>query len=152
MKINFKNCVLFPTVVYSLLFVSCKLAQDEFPPYVVSKPVCLIEQKIGYFNFVGIEFDLFNSGDKNISNFYISFMVYDADTQKNPFAGSNVIKMSFDGLVKRQETQKFFVDLDSYVYTVPAKAYLIDFFCITKIVYEDGSTWEDTAGVYYTNS
>jgi hypothetical protein len=114
--------------------------------------VCLIEDKPGYFRFAGIEFDFFNASEKNISNFYISFMVYDADTQRNPFIGSNVIKMSFDGLVRHQELQKFFVNLDDHIYVIPDKPYLIDFFCVTKIIYEDGSRWEDRAGVYYTCS
>ncbi|GHV88641.1 hypothetical protein AGMMS50267_10010 [Spirochaetia bacterium] len=152
MKISFKTSIIVVSLAASLVVSSCKFIQDEPPPYVVSKPVCLIEAKPGYFNFAGIEFDFFNASEKAITNIYLSFMVYDADTKKNPFIGSNVIKMSFDGVIKQQEQKKFFISLDNYSFTIPAKPYLIDFFCVTKIIYEDTSQWEDPSGVYYTNS
>jgi hypothetical protein len=136
-----------------LLFIfSCADIQGDPPPFVISKPKCLIENKPGYFAFAGIEFDFLNKKEKTVSNIYVSFILYDADTKTNPLIGSNIIKMSFDGMVKSKERQKFFISLDSYVYTIPDKAYLIDFFYIAKIVYEDGSQWEDTNGIYFAKS
>ncbi|GHU96926.1 hypothetical protein FACS189483_01380 [Spirochaetia bacterium] len=133
-----------------LLASSC--APNEAPPYVVSKPICLIERMSGYFNFAGIEFDFFNAGEKNISDLYVSFIIYDADTKKNPLIGTNIIKVRFNDTIKRQELKKLYISLDSYIYESPAKPYLVDFFCITRISYDDGSLWEDPAGVYYTTS
>ncbi|GHT57757.1 hypothetical protein FACS1894109_10600 [Spirochaetia bacterium] len=147
MKIKYGLIFLFP-----LLVCSCVLTEQDLPPYVISRPVCLTGSKPGYFTFAGIEFDFSNVSGKNISGISLSFMVYDADTKKNPLIGSNTIKMSFEGLVKPQELKKFFISLDQYIYTAPDKAYLIDFFCITKIIYEDGSRWEDPGFLYYTGT
>jgi hypothetical protein len=148
-KIKSKNYAMCFILGFTLL--SC-VSESEPPPFVIGKPVCIIAAKPGYYAFGGIEFEFLNISDKKISGMNISFMVYDADTRRNPFIGSNLIKLRFGGDIAPHESKKLIISLDNYMYAAPVKPYIIDFFYIAEINYADGSRWEDTAGVYYTNS
>jgi hypothetical protein len=129
------------------MFISCKLQQTT-PPYIISGLVCSLENKPGYYTFAGVEFDFMNISEKDISSIAVSFMVYDAVTESSPFIGSNIIKIRFDGKVKPQKNTRFIVSLDPYIYIVPKIPYIIDYFYIAEIVYEDGEKWEDSYGIY----
>jgi hypothetical protein len=131
---------------------SCQTLQEDAPPYVISKPVCSIEPNPGYYLFAGIEFDFLNISDKNISEINISFMVFDADTESNPFIGSNIIKVNFTDNINPGELKRLIISLDYYMYVAAEKPYLIDFFYVAEIKYADGSSWEDQFGIYYTSS
>lgn len=140
-------------IIMILLFLlSCNIFNPDPPPFVITKPICLIEGLPGYFSYAGIEFSFQNTTVKNITSLNLSFMVYGAEKKDNPFIGSNLIKMRFDGTIEGQGQKKFYISLDPYIYSAPVKPYIIDFFCINEIFYEDGSHWEDALGIYYTSS
>lgn len=129
---------------------SCVLGNEAAPPFVLSRPECYIEERAGYYVFAGVEFDFLNTGSKSIAEIDVSFMIYDAETQRSPCAGSNIIRVRFRGSVQAGEKKRFIVSLDPYIYAAPRSPYIIDFFYIPEIIYQDGSTWADKAGVYYT--
>jgi hypothetical protein len=79
-------------------------------------------------------------------------MVYDAETKRSPFIGSNTIKVTHNGTVAPGEKILFITSLDPYTHIAPSKPYIIDFFYISRIEYSDGSAWEDKYGVYHTGS
>jgi hypothetical protein len=136
-----------------LSFYSCKeFYQPTEAPYIISKPSCVIGYRDAYYRFVGIEFGFTNITEKTIVSINISCMVFDADTSKNPFIGSNLLKLSYSGSIAPQSTKEMIISLDRYIYVAPDKPYLIDFFYIAEIKYEDGSSWSDMLGIYYTNS
>jgi hypothetical protein len=127
------------------------IIRDNPPPYVITKPLCIAGKSEGYYNFAGVEFEFLNVSDKNISKFNVSFIVYDADTQKNPLAGSNIINVGFEGEIEPDKIRKYIISLDSYLYTVPEKPFIIDHFYVAEIYYSDGSNWKDISGVYFVN-
>ncbi len=141
--------------LFLLLFFSlgsCAILTPESPPYIITKPVCLIENKPGSYPNMGVEFTFTNTSSKTITSFSVSFMVYDAETELNPFVGQNTIRASLSGMIPAQSMKECSFSLDEYVYVVPDEPYLIDFFYISEINYDDGSQWTDTFGVYYTRS
>ncbi len=79
-------------------------------------------------------------------------MVYDAETEENPFMGSNIIKASFSGTIPGKGIKECAVSLDQYLYVVPDDPYLIDFFYVSEINYENGDQWTDKNGTYHTRS
>jgi hypothetical protein len=133
-----------------LALASCALTADSAPPYVISKPFSRSGEKSGHFVFAGIEFTFLNTGSKTISNITVSCMVFDAETSKNPFIGSNIITASFNGDIPAGGKTDLNISLDQYIYAAPEKPYLIDFFYVSRIGYTDGSVWEDRNGIYYT--
>jgi hypothetical protein len=133
-----------------LLAASCKLAADSAPPYVITKPISYCTEKPGYYTFAGIEFVFLNASTKTAVEIAASCMVFDPDSHKNPFIGSNMIRAVFKGAVPGGQKKDFIIPLDPYIYSAPDSPYLIDFFYISRIVYEDGSVWEDNNGIYHT--
>ena len=75
-------------------------------------------------------------------------MIYDAETKKNPFIGSNLIKAVSNETIESGESKELIIPLDKYVYRIPEKPYLIDHFFIRKLTFSDGSVWEDKTGAY----
>jgi hypothetical protein len=134
--------------------VSCDAFRvtDGYPPFTISKPVSAVGEKMNYYTFAGVEFSYLNTGSKTVSRVSVSFMVFDAATQKSPFIGSNIIKITFDGEIRGGVKKDFVIPLDPYIYAAPAVPYLIDFFYISEVVFADGSVWEDSGGVYHTGS
>jgi hypothetical protein len=140
-------------LIFILSVFSCKeLYQPEEIPYIISKPSCVIGTRDNFYQFIGVEFNFANTAGKTVSSVYISFMVFDADNSENPLAGSNLIKRSYSGSIPAQSTKEMIISLDKYIYTVPDKPYLIDFFYIAEIQYENGSSWSDPQGIYYVRS
>ncbi|MDR0909112.1 MAG: hypothetical protein LBM77_05040 [Spirochaetaceae bacterium] len=137
-------------VLFVLSFSACPM--NETPPYVVSVPQCLVGSKESYYQFAGIEFEFLNASDKTISAIHISCRVYDAETERNPFIGSNQINVSFDENIEAGVKKKLIITLDPYIYNAPEEPYLIDFFYIAKIEYADGSKWEDAYGTYHVSN
>jgi hypothetical protein len=43
-----------------LVLVSCELAVENSPPYVISAPVSFCEERPGYYAFAGVEFNYHN--------------------------------------------------------------------------------------------
>jgi hypothetical protein len=79
-------------------------------------------------------------------------MVYDTATGDNPLIGSNIINASFSEMILAQTTKECIISLDQYLYIAPTEPYLIDFFYVSEINYDDGSQWTDRNGTYYTRS
>ena len=48
------------------LFGSCSLECRESPPYIVGKPRCVIGEKSGCYLVAGIEFDFYNTDDREL--------------------------------------------------------------------------------------
>jgi hypothetical protein len=124
----------------------------EAPPFVIGKPVSVAGEREGYYKYAGVEFTCHNKNTKTMSVISVSFMVYDAETSKTPFIGSNIIKADFEGELAGDEEKLFIISLDTYIYTAPDKPYLIDFFYISRVEFVDGSVWEDPYGAYHTRS
>lgn len=135
-----------------LIACGCSFQETENPPYIVSNLVCVAGANEGYYRYSGVNVNFYSTGKKPITGMKISFIVYDPQTKKNPFYGSNIIKFKYSGSIAPNVETPLAISLDPYVFSVPKEPYLIDMFTISKITYSDGSVWEDQAGVFYTRS
>lgn len=140
-------------LLFLVLFSACSPIQPlTAPPYIISKPQCIIGEKEGYYSAAGIEFFYINIDQKTVTEFEVSFIVYDSVTTQNPFIGSNSIKSSFLGELPPNSKKQLSLSLDEYMYVIPDTPYLLDHFYISRITFDDGSTWEDQNGIYSTRS
>ena len=150
--------VSFVTVVIAaILFMACEypdwvivdnpqLAPSEVPPFVITKPVVEIAERINYFKCAGIVFKFLNNSEEPVDKITVSFMLFDTKTQASPFTGSNVFEIEKWGFVASGENKEICISLDNFIYVAPNEPYLIDFFYISEILYTDGSAWQDRHG------
>jgi hypothetical protein len=118
------------------------------PPYVITKPVFEITERIDYFHYAGVVFNFKNTAAKQVDKITVSFTLFDPETQLSPFIGSNVFKITKLIEVLPGENKEIIISLDPYIYIAPDEPYLIDSFYIAAIHYTDGSNWEDKIGLY----
>jgi len=118
------------------------------PPYTITKPMCEIIERPGYFNYAGIVFNFLNTSDKIVDEVKVSFMLFEANSDENPFIGSNIFEITMLTIVAPKENKEIIISLDQYITIAPSEPYLIDFFYISEIHYKDGSTWQDKHGIY----
>jgi hypothetical protein len=128
--------------------LGCHIFHPQGVPFTLSKPECVIGGNEDYYAVAGIVFTFYNTSAKKIKRIEISCMIYDAETKKNPFIGSNLIKAVSNETIESGESKELIIPLDKYVYRIPEKPYLIDHFFIRKLTFSDGSVWEDKTGAY----
>lgn len=121
---------------------------SEVPPFVISRPVVEITERINYFKCAGIVFKFLNTAQKDADRLTVSFMIYDTKTQASPFIGSNNFKITKLDYISAGENKEICISLDQFIYVSPTEPYLIDFFYISEIHYTDGSIWQDIYGKY----
>jgi hypothetical protein len=134
------------------VLVSCvpiTKGDSDAPPYVVTSPVCVVGERTGYYQFIGIEFYFLNTSPKEISQITVSFRVFDAQTEKNPLVGSNLFELTLLGSIYADEKKEMIIPFDRDIYKAPSEPNLIDFFYVSEILYVDCSTWEDPYGTYH---
>jgi len=123
-------------------------AQPEIPPFVITKPVVDIYERINSFKYAGIVFKFLNNSERYVEKMTICFMLFDTKTQASPFIGTNRFEIAKYDFLVPGENKEISISLDQYIYTAPPEPYLIDFFYISEICYIDGSVWQDTYGKY----
>lgn len=128
--------------------LGCHIFHPQGVPFTLSKPECVIGGNEDYYAVAGIVFTFYNTSAKKITRIEVSCMIYDAESKKNPFIGSNLIKAVFNESIGSGEKKELIIPLDRYVYRVPDKPFLIDHFFIRKLTFSDGSIWEDKTGAY----
>jgi hypothetical protein len=123
-------------------------AQPEIPPFVITKPVVEIYERINSFKYAGIVYKFLNNSDRYVEKMTVCFMLFDTKTQTGPFIGTNKFEIAKYDFLAPGENKQISISLDQYIYTAPHEPYLIDFFYISEISYIDGAVWQDTYGKY----
>jgi hypothetical protein len=118
------------------------------PPFVISKPVVEIKERINAFKYSGIVFKFLNNSERYVDKITICFMLFDTKSQTNPFIGSNRFKISKYDFLAPGENKEISISLDNYIYVAPTEPYIIDFFYISEIHYIDNAVWQDPYGIY----
>jgi hypothetical protein len=136
----------------ALLCILASCAEQEDPPYIITRPVCVAGEREDNYRFAGIEFYFLNTTGTDISEITVSFALFDARTKENPLTGSNKFSLTIRGAIMAHEKKEVIIPLDDYLYLAPPQPFIVDFFYIAKIVYADGSAWTDTYGIYHTGS
>jgi len=121
---------------------------SEIPPFVITKPVVEITERINYFKCAGIVFKFLNNAEEPVDKITVSFVLFDTKTQSSPFIGSNVFEIAKLDFVSPGENKEICISLDQFIYIAPTEPYLIDFFYVAEIHYTNGSAWQDKFGKY----
>jgi len=124
------------------------VVQPGMPPFVISKPVVEIYERINSFKYAGIVFKFLNNSERYVEKIKICFMLFDTKTQTSPFIGSNKFEITKYDFISPGENKEISISLDQYIYIAPAEPYLIDFFYISEICFIDGAIWQDSYGKY----
>jgi len=134
----------------AILFIACDGLGPvtAAPPFVITKPVMEITERVNHYFYAGIAFGFLNNSDEYIDRITVSFMLFDAKTQGSPFIGNNRFEITKHEMVFPGENREVFISLDRYIYTAPSEPYLIDFFYVSEIHYTNGGRWEDKQGKY----
>ncbi len=130
----------------ALILSSCM--HMETIPYAVTEPECVIGKVDGIHEFVGLHFTFYNNSEKSINKLKFSFIVFDSTGESSPFIGSNILTANYTDSIAPSESHDVVFSLDSYTSEIPTEPYIIDFFYITKIEYDDGSDWSDPYGFW----
>ena len=144
-------------LISAALLVSCEYINAgisafstpaEPPPFVITRPVCEIDERPGYYRYAGIAFNFMNTSSQIMDEITVSFIIYDSITNENPFIGSNRFMIKKLELLLPNENKEILISLDKYIYLAPQEPYLIDFFYVSKIHFTDDTAWEDLYGLY----
>ena len=157
MKIKQSNMAIILITV--ILFMACEAQSwiitdtppatpSEIPPFVITKPVVEITERINCFKHAGIVFKFLNNDEEPVDRITVSFMLFDTKTQASPFIGSNKFEITKWDFVASNENKDISISLDQHIYLAPAEPYLIDFFYISEIHYIDDRVWQDKYGKY----
>lgn len=135
-----------------LTFALVSCAYEEFnSPYVLTKLSCTAGKREEYYAFSGINFTLFNATRHDIKKIDVSCLAYDSEG-KNPFVGSNTILASCEGVLSSQDFKEYVISLDEKLSYVPEIPFMIDFFCVRRIVFANGEVWEDKNMTFYSRT
>ncbi len=117
-------------------------------PYAFTEPECKIGRVVNIHEFAGIHFTFYNNSDKSIQNFKFTCLLFDSTGEQSPLVGSNIISARYLETIAPNSVKDIVFSLDPYITQIPTDPYIIDFFYVTKIEYNDGSVWEDPYGSF----
>lgn len=132
-------------LMFVLLVSGCKSNSFEPVPYVVAGEFVMDENSEEY-SICGVNALVLNKSEKNICSMNMVFFLFDRDGEP---AGECQSMLSFEIEKSILGNQKaaFCVGLDKYMNSVPEEVLQVDYIYLSKIVYEDGSVWEDPYGL-----
>lgn len=146
-KIVFLGLAVFSLALFATALTGCETLSGDNCPYIIDKARIELGEKEEVCKYMGAYFDFFNGSEKTVTDFSVSFLVFDEDG-KSPFLGSNKIVADFEAQIPSKESAEISLALDDYLTIVPETPYEIDYLYVQKIKYSDGSSWEDCFGMY----
>ena len=124
------------------------LPQQLSPEFVISNLYC----KKGYDENAcvlgGVYFDILNKSEEEIIYMELNVRLCDSKTGAPAFPINPTISIKYDGCIESLEKKEMCISLDNYITFDSPKEFLIDAFIINKIVYADGTVWNDFFGMY----
>lgn len=135
------------SVLFAAGFSGCATVDAFSCPYVIDNPRVVLGENDDIHKFAGAYFSVYNDSDKNISEYTVSFLLYDEEGN-NPFIGSNCVVEKIAAEESPHDSREAVISLDSYLSVVPDEPYKIDFMYLREIKYSDGTTWSDPFGMY----
>lgn len=135
-----------------LLTVSSCRQELDMPPVVVSRATCILTSAGGGFEHAGVSFKCRNTGSRQTVSLEVSFIVYTAATGGNPLYGSNVVTAEVAAALQPGEADTFEISLDDRLAYLPDRPFVIDYFYVRKVTFDDGSEWSDMYGLYHAGS
>lgn len=133
----------FWVVCLILFFSGCQLSAKENSPYIISGEMLIEESKD--YEIAGLDLYVYNKLEKNISSFTVVFFLFDSEGNA-PEGGKNVVVLTVTTEIEGKNSLKACINLDKYMREIPEEPYQIDYIYLSKIVYDDGTEWNDPLG------
>lgn len=105
-----------------------------------------IDENSGDYEIAGLNLFFMNKSEKNVSEFTVVFYLFDVDGEPISGGKSNIV-LTVKESVSSMESLRCCVSLDKYFSIVPETAYAVDYFYVSRIVYENGDVWTDPFGM-----
>lgn len=147
---QFKALLLLCEIAAAVLLSSCLLQLWDVgtPPYAITKPVYRIAGPDDVCTLGGVFFDFYNKSEKEVVFIETCMNVFDSQTGELAFAGAGGLTSISSCLIEQKQNRNLCISLDEYVYKLETDSLCIDNFFISKIEYNDGTSWQDKIGVY----
>lgn len=128
-----------------MMFFGCNLFPFEKKPYFVSADFVMEEDAVEY-KVCGADILFCNTSDLTVKEFEIVFYLFDSDGE--PASGcQNRLDFIIEKEVEPGGEFQNCLSLDSYMAVMPQSLLEIDYLYVSRILYTDGSVWEDPYGL-----
>ncbi len=142
---NQKIICLLLLVILFLFSGSCKSYAQSYAPYLLDGEF-VMEDGAADYSICGIKLFLVNKSDKNISKVNLVFFLFDKDGEP-AIECRNKLEFKVERVIAATESCDFCIGLDKYMNSIPSESLYVDYLYLSKIEYEDGSSWEDPFGL-----
>ena len=147
-QLNSTSLLRLAVFAFAFFAAGCKgYSKDSFEsiPYVADAEF-VMEEGAADYSICGVNLFIFNKSEKNISSINIVFFLFDKDGEPASECRS---KLSFEveKEISAGEQASFCIPLDRYMNTIPSESLFVDYLYLAKIIYDDGSVWEDPLGI-----
>ena len=131
--------------VLFFLVSGCSAFSAERIPYSVSADFVMEENSDDY-KICGADILFYNNSDITVKEFVIAFYLFDSEGEPAQSC-SSLLTFDIEKEIEGGELFKFCLSLDSYMTVIPQELLEIDYLYVSKIIYDDGSVWEDPYGL-----
>ena len=131
-------------LICSFSFFACSAFSAEKVPYNIEGNLEMDESED--YEIAGLNLYFYNRSERTVKEFTIVFYVFDADGEPASFCRSN-ISFSVKKTIPAQEAIDVCLSLDSFFIYVPDEYCTADYMYVSRILYEDGSVWQDPFGL-----
>ena len=132
---------LFLTGLGLAVFVlSCSFWSLGPPPYLITS-IVVLNGADDVQNIARLQIEIMNRTEKGISSLELQFEVVDTEGAPRPGEGNNKVKTVFQEDIFPGEIRVIEVLLDSLFSFAPLGNLAVDRFLISKVLYNDGTTW-----------
>ena len=135
-----------------VLIAGCELFVLAPPPvvcYGVRTEVGTVE---GYHSVAGVYVDVANATEKAITRIEIGFYLFDGDGLPAPAIGGHYFTAVHDQPLAAGERREICLSVDEAFYYAPLPPLGVRRLAFSRILFEDGSSWEDPYGRYLWDS
>ena len=129
---------------YLMTLAGCSVFSIERTPYSVTAEFVMEEDSPSY-KICGVDFSIYNFSTESIKEFELVFFLFDSDGEPASECPGR-LSFTIEKEIEPDEVFNICLNLDSYITSVPQSLLEIDYLYVSKIVYANGSVWEDPFG------
>ena len=140
-----KICLFFVFSLMYLFFSACSGIAMEPLPYIISGQFEMEENSVDY-EVCGLNLFVYNKLEKEIKEMTVDFYLFDRYGEP-AMECQNRISLIIEKEIGGNESAQLCIRLDNYMISIPSELLEVDYLFLSKIVYEDGSEWNDPVGL-----
>lgn len=144
-NVGFARIAIFTALILS----GCALYGKNNAPYIIKGEMILEAENVEEeqnFEIGGLQVYFFNKENKPVTEFTIVFSLFDQDGEPLSMGRSTIVA-SVKKIIEPFTSFNCCLSLDQNLCEVPEEPYVVDYLYVSRIVYEDGSQWNDAFGV-----